>query len=557
MDNVAILMQAPGPGEFLNLYKIGLVFLFFVGWVFAIQWIDRDADHVKTRRERWNLIAISGGLGGFAVLMLIPWAGNTYFLGLGFWLLLAGGSQMAYILHRNGRVVPERQLLTPGHARRLFAREKKADTEKLDRGQRVHLGNHEGESIARPQDRHEFAKYTLTQDFLFDVLWRRASDAEVLIGKESARVVYRIDGVTAERADTLSLEDVEMLVPYLKELAGLNPEEIRRPQEGNVFGALLAQTGELGRINVITSGSRSGERLRLKVQQPASRKKIQDLGFAPQRLEQIKQIAALPAGLVLLTGGKGSGITTTQYAVLKCHDAFMQNIHTLQRSSLYELDNITQTRYEGEAEGTSFARQLQSALRREPDIVGVGECTDRETAQIALRAAVSDRKIYMAMEAKSTLDALARILAFAEDNKLVANGVAAIVNQRLIRVLCNSCRQSFKPDESLLKKANLPLDKIEHFHRPPTEAVFDRKGREIVCQTCQGSGYVGRVGVFELLVVDDKIRQLIAEGAQLKQIKSQARKNRMHYMQEEGLLKVIDGTTSLDEVIRGLRDDTK
>jgi type II secretory ATPase GspE/PulE/Tfp pilus assembly ATPase PilB-like protein len=132
-----------------------------------------------------------------------------------------------------------------------------------------------------------------------------------------------------------------------------------------------------------------------------------------------------------------------------------------------------------------------------------------------------------------------------------------IINQRLIRLLCPACRQSFKPDESLLKKANLPVDKIENFHRPPTEPVFDRKGREIVCQTCQGSGYVGRTAVAEVLVVDDPTRQLIREGAPIKQIKAQARKNRMYYMQEEGLLKVIEGSTSLDEVIRGLRDESK
>ncbi len=132
-----------------------------------------------------------------------------------------------------------------------------------------------------------------------------------------------------------------------------------------------------------------------------------------------------------------------------------------------------------------------------------------------------------------------------------------VLSQRLVRVLCRSCRQSFKPDEKLLKKANLPLDRIEHFHRPPTEPVYDRKGREIICQTCQGSGYVGRTAVFEVLIIDDQIRQLIAKGAPIKQIKGQARKNRTYYLQEEGLLKVIDGTTSLDEIIRGLRDDPR
>lgn len=552
-----MLAEGPGPGSCFNLYKLGLVGLLFLGWVFATQWIDRDAEYVKTQRERWNLIVLGGGLAGFAVLMLIPWAGKTFFLGLGFWLLLGCGSQLTYVVHRNGRVVPDRQVLTPAFFKRLLIRQKSTDTAKLDRGQRVHLADHTGEQVGRPQDRDEFVRYALLQDFLFDMLWRRASDAEVLVGKDQFRIIYRIDGVSSERNEVASLEEVEQIVPYIKALAGLNPEEVRRPQKGHLFGALLGEAGELGRINVMASGSRTGERLRFKVQQAASRKRLGELGLAPQRLEQIKKLVEAPKGLVLISGARGSGVTTTQYAILRSHDAFMQNIHLLQRRPLYELDNITQAEYRGEAEGVSYARQLKSVLRREPDIVGVGECEDRETAQVALRAAQAGRKIYMAMEAKSTFDALSRLISFAEDKKLVSEAIIGVINQRLIRVLCTSCRQSFKPDESLLKKANLPLDKIEHFHRPPTEAVFDRKGREIICQTCQGSGYVGRTGVFEVLMADRQIRQLIAEGVTMKQIKSQARKNRMYYMQEEGLLKVIDGTTSLDEVIRGLRDDTK
>jgi type II secretory ATPase GspE/PulE/Tfp pilus assembly ATPase PilB-like protein len=235
----------------------------------------------------------------------------------------------------------------------------------------------------------------------------------------------------------------------------------------------------------------------------------------------------------------------------------MTNIHLLEKKTLYDLDNITQATHKPGAEQISYARQLQSVLRREPDIVGIGECEDRETAQIALRAAQDDRKVYMAIDGKSAFDALSRLVSLAEDPKLAAKALKGVLCQRLIRVLCKSCRQTFKPDENLLRKANLPANKIENFYRPPTEPVFDRKGREIVCQTCQGSGYVGRTGVFELLVIDEVIAQLIAEGAQIKQIKSQARKNKMYYLQEEGLMKVIAGTTSLDEIIRGLRVDSK
>ena len=305
------------------------------------------------------------------------------------------------------------------------------------------------------------------------------------------------------------------------------------------------------------SGTTAGERLRLKVVKAASHKRLDELGINPQRLEKLKEVIQHPAGLVLLSGLKGSGVSTTQYAILRAHDAYIQNVHILERKALYDLDNITQAEVKTGTEGATYSRQLQSVLRREPDVVGVGECEDADTARIAVRAAGENRKVYLAIEGKSSFDALSRLMAFTEDNNLVAKALLAIVNQRLIRILCPSCRQSFKPDEKLLRKANIPSDKVEHFHRPPTEPVYDRKGREIICQTCQGAGYVDRTGIFEIMIADDAVRKLIAAGAPIKQIKAQARKTRMLYMDEEGLLKVIDGTTALDEVIRVLRDDKK
>jgi len=128
-----------------------------------------------------------------------------------------------------------------------------------------------------------------------------------------------------------------------------------------------------------------------------------------------------------------------------------------------------------------------------------------------------------------------------------------LVAQRLIRLLCTECREAFRPDPETLKKLNLPAEKIERFYRPPSEQKMDRRGRPIVCSNCQGSGYFGRTGVFEVLPVDDNVRKLIAENAPIERIKALCRKHKMYYLQEEGLLKVIDGMTSMNEVLRCLR----
>ena len=186
----------------------------------------------------------------------------------------------------------------------------------------------------------------------------------------------------------------------------------------------------------------------------------------------------------------------------------------------------------------------------------VSECKDRETAEIACRAGV-EKKIYLAVEATNAFDALARLLALVEDPRLVAQSLVGIISQRLLRMLCPACREAYKPDEQLLRKANLPVDKIENFYRPPSQPILDKKGREIICQRCQGSRYVGRIGVFEVLEISDAIRDPISTGKPLKEIKDQARKAKMLYLQEDGLRKVIDGTTSMNEVMRGLRMDGK
>ncbi|UCG16555.1 MAG: Flp pilus assembly complex ATPase component TadA, partial [Phycisphaerales bacterium] len=473
-----------------------------------------------------------------------------------FWVVSAGAAALAYVFHRNGRVVPDARVLTWNHLQRTLAAAKGEKTAKQDKGQRIQLANFEGKSASQPEDVLERQQYDAVQDFLFDLMWRRASDIDMLVGGERTRVFYKVDGVVSEQAhQAAAAEDGERIVSYLKQLAGLNPDERRRPQKGRIKAAFLGDH-DLGDIDVQTSGSTQGERLRLRVQTGAELKRLSELGLAAQRMALVKELIQQPYGLVLFSGPSESGISTTQYAVLREHDAFMQNIYTLERRPLLELDNITQHTFRGETEEeVSYARMLQTVLRREPDIVMVGECTDRDSAQVAANAA-DEKKLYLALQARSAIEALARFMAMVEDNKLVSSILLGAINQRLVRKLCPACRVGYRPDRQKLKKLNLPADKIEMFYSPPSEPVYDKKGREIICQTCQGSGYVGRTGVFEVLRVDENIRAMIADNAPLKLIKQQSRKARMHYIMEEGLLKVIDGTTSMDEIIRGLRDDS-
>lgn len=553
----SLLAALPEGIGYISFVKTAVVLLLLLGWATAAQWIDRDTDVVKTKREQWNLIVLAGGAVAYFVLFIPPWSGGLFMLGLTFWMLIAGGSMLAYVVHRNGRTVPDARVLTIGHFKRLVMGGGLGRRGPSQKGLRIRITDHAGKFVEMPREAEEARAFNDIQDFLHDVLLRRVSDVEMVAGKENYRLMLRIDGVSVERPEGVPPEVGERMFRYFKKLAGLNVEEIRRPQSGRIQASLLSHEGEPPHAEVRTSGTTAGERLSLHVQSGPVLMRFSDLGIAPPRLDQVKHFLAKSHGLYLTTAPPRHGLTTTQYAVLRSHDAYMNNIHALERRKLIDLDNVTQQVYEGNNADVNYARMLQTVLRREPDIVLVGECEDRETAQIATRAAAENRKIYLGMQAKDTFDALNKYLTLVENNALAAKALLGVTNQRLIRVLCKDCREAFPPDPATLKKLNLPADKIERFYRPPTEPKLSKRGKEIVCQTCQGTGYVGRVGVFEVLVVDPTVAKLIAEGATVEKIKAQCRKNKMYYLQEEALLKVIDGTTSMNEVLRCLGSGEK
>ncbi|MHC4674389.1 MAG: GspE/PulE family protein [Planctomycetota bacterium] len=280
-------------------------------------------------------------------------------------------------------------------------------------------------------------------------------------------------------------------------------------------------------------------------------------GIGDKQLELFKEVISKTTGLVLVCGPRRSGVTTTLYAVLREHDAFLQNLLSLEMQPLMDLENITQHIYDTTKHEASYARQLQTVLRREPDVVMVSDCPDRETAHLAAKAGGGSgaKKIYMGVQAGDSFDGLKKLVSLAGDMDSVADSLLAVVAQRLVRKLCIACRQAYRPDKQLLKKANLPVDKIEHFYRVPPEGLVDSKGNPILCPNCQGNGYFGRTGVYEILFIDEDIRGLIRKGQPINAIRAYARKNNMLYLQEVGLQKVIEGTTSMNEVLRALRNN--
>lgn len=554
----AALAELPEPGGFISYGRIIIILVAILPWLAFCQWVDKDTVYVKRlSREKWNGIVVAGGIVGLAAWLLPPWNTTGLFVaGLGLWLVITGGTCGLYVIMRNGLVDAQSRVFTPSHiSRKLGSLGRKKD-DKMDSVERVKLVAHNGTKVPPPTDPNQTDAFEAAQTLLFDAFWRRATDVEMLITANAVRLVYRIDGMPTPRHELLTQEVAQHALHFLKTVAGLDIHEHRKPQEGSIRGQIVGAEGGSTEVEVRTSGTTQQERLFLKIVSEQNRLRLPDLGMDPkQQQPKYEEICRKTSGLVIASGPRASGVTTTLYAALRSHDAFMQNLLTLEYEPLMDLENITQNKYDAGKHDVSYARQLQTVLRREPDVVMISDCPDRETAHLAARAAVDGKKIYMGVQAKDSFEALKKLISLAGDSEAVASALLAVTCQRLVRKLCVACRQAYKPDQSMLKKMNLASEKVEHFYRPPPEGLVDAKGNPIICTNCQGSGYFGRSAVFEVLELDDTIREMIRSGHPINAIKAQARKNGMLYLQESSLHKVITGLTSIAEVLRVMRDD--
>lgn len=526
--------------------KLAAAVVLFVCWALYAQWVDKDTVAVNTYRVMWNIVTLVLGIVITAVLLLVPMFLVGALVFVGGWATLV----TVYVVHRNGLVKEEDKVLTPAHISRVLSdlmsggKSKKPKEVKV----RVQLRAANGDRCLPPEEEEAREQYRLTQELLFDLFWNRAQRAELAPGKEASRLTYEIDGVPSERPAMVRAE-ADAVVAYMKLIAGLNLEERRKPQ----FGKVRAMIGEnqYG-IEVRTDGSTAGEKLTLRVIGDEARFKVDELGFTEPQREQVRQIMEAGQGLVLISGPPGSGVTTTIYSFTRSHDAFLKNIQMLEYRRELPIDNVTQLIFE-QTEQKTFAGDLQRLFRSDPDIVILPDLREQAAAVIANDAAAKKQLVYVALNANDALSALAKWVEYINDNEKAAKALLAGLNQRLVRKLCPSCKQPYKPDPAMLRKLNMPAETV--LYRQP-EPEYDKRGEPIICQTCQGSGYVGRTAVFEIIMVDDKLRQVIRSGGKA-ELASLAAKQGAGGLQKQAIQKVLDGTTSIQEVTRVLRAGSK
>jgi type IV pilus assembly protein PilB len=359
-----------------------------------------------------------------------------------------------------------------------------------------------------------------------------ASDIHIEPDADTIRIRFRVDGLLREVMQSpKSLHSG--LCSRVKVMANLDISERRISQDGRIQITLREREID---IRVNTLPTIFGEKIVLRLLDKSGLfLNMAQLGFSAGNLSQFNKLLKMPYGLILVTGPTGSGKTTTLYAALNLINSMEKNIVTIEDPVEYQLKKINQVQVNPKA-GVLFATGLRNILRQDPDIIMVGEIRDKETASIAVQAALTGHLVLSTLHTNDASSSIARLMDMGIESFLIASALLGILAQRLVRKICPSCREEFTPAPEV----------IDEFHLP-ANAVFARgKG----CNNCRKSGYKGRTGLYEILTMDDSIRRMVISKSVASDISAVARKSGMENLRGHGIAKVLAGETTLEEILR-------
>jgi type IV pilus assembly protein PilB len=364
----------------------------------------------------------------------------------------------------------------------------------------------------------------------------RASDIHIEPGERDLRVRYRIDGVLHEVMNPPKAVQ-NGITSRLKIMADINIAERRLPQDGRIG---IVVSGKQIDLRVATLPTVYGEKIVMRILDKSSvLLSLDDLGFLPDNLRRFEESYTKPYGAILVTGPTGSGKSTTLYATLNVVSDPTRNIITVEDPVEYRLAGINQVQTNPKA-GLTFASALRSILRSDPDIVLIGEIRDRETAQIAIEAALTGHLVLSTLHTNDAPSAMTRLVEMGIEPFLVASALDCVLAQRLARRLCDRCKEPYVPSEAELEAARFPFE--------PGEEV--KLFRAVGCSACGNTGYRGRMALHEIMTVTEEIERLVVEHASSESIAEVAREQGMLTLRMDGIEKVRAGQTSLEEVFR-------
>lgn len=393
------------------------------------------------------------------------------------------------------------------------------------------------EIISGPADSDQPA-VQLANMILSQAVSAKASDVHIERYERNMRVRFRIDGVLHDVMEP-PVRMHASLISRIKVMANMDIADRRLPQDGRMS---IKIEGKSIDIRVASLPTSFGERLTLRLLDSTARMiGLEEMGIMPEMLQHYKEIIKMPYGFILVTGPTGSGKSTTLYASLSAVDKVTKNVITVEDPVEYRINGVNQIQINPQA-GLTFASGLRSILRSDPDIIMVGEIRDKETAKIAIEAAMTGHMVFSTLHTNDAPGAISRLTEMGIEPFLIASSLACVLAQRLARVLCPHCKEKIEVTrQDLAHITDFPFDTAEN-----TLTLYKPKG----CMRCNNTGFRGRIGIYELLLVTERIQRLALEKASGKEIARVAIEEGMITLRQDGLLKVKQGITSLEEVLR-------
>ncbi len=383
----------------------------------------------------------------------------------------------------------------------------------------------------------------------------RASDVHIEPEEDLTRIRYRIDGILEEKL-TLDKMYHAALISRIKILAGMKIDERRLPQDGRFnFGS---EDGEVD-LRISSLPTVFGEKIVMRLLKKSGKvPTLTELGLRGRALKNLELAVNIPHGIILITGPTGSGKTTTLYSMLTKINTPKVNIITLEDPVEYQMKGVNQVQINTQA-GLTFASGLRSFLRQDPNIIMVGEIRDEETAALAVQASLTGHLVFSTIHTNSAAGALPRLLDMKVEPFLLASSMTAIVAQRVLRKICDNCKVAYVPEKAVIEDIKNILGTLyDGWVKTNVERANEAKknGEELIlyrgkgCDQCSKTGFIGRIGVFEVLIVSEKVARLVMERADATTVEKQAIAEGMMTLKQDGYLKVLEGITTMEEVIR-------
>jgi len=374
-----------------------------------------------------------------------------------------------------------------------------------------------------------------------------ASDIHIEPTREKIRVRFRLDGIL-HSSIFLPMKILPAVVSRIKILSNLKIDETRIPQDGRFTTNIAGRDID---FRVSTFPTVLGEKVVMRILDPGkSLTEIKDLGFSEKNLKLIDQTIKKPYGMILVTGPTGSGKTTTLYAVLRVLNKEGVNIMTLEDPVEYFIEGVNQSQVKPEI-GYEFSTGLRSMLRQDPDILMVGEIRDKETAGLAVHAALTGHLVLSTIHTNNALGVIPRLLDLGIEPYLIPSALSLVIAQRLVRSLCPYCKKEKKPrkeikDMILKEMEDLPLITKRDITLSQSFFIYEAVG----CKKCNNTGYIGRIGIFEILKMTDSLEEIILNEPSEIKFAEEAKRQGMVTMKQDGILKALKGITTIEEVLR-------